>query len=97
MAKCSPAAAGGCIRCFTVEDHALENGFGTAVLEHAAAERLPTATINRLGMPDRMIAHATRKETACGDRPRPAGIAQSVREWNYFARRDIAVEVSQSI
>jgi 1-deoxy-D-xylulose-5-phosphate synthase len=64
----------------TVEDHALANGFGTAVVEHAVAQGLPTSHLRRLGMPDRLIAHATRQQqlTEVGlDAP---GIAQSVRD-----------------
>jgi 1-deoxy-D-xylulose-5-phosphate synthase len=63
-----------------VEDHALANGFGTAVVEHAVAQGLPTSHLRRLGMPDRLIAHATRQQqlTEVGlDAP---GIAQSVRD-----------------
>ena len=64
----------------TVEDHSLQNGFGGAVLEYAAAHQLPTETITRLGMPDRLIAHATRKEQLAEVGLDPAGIARSVRD-----------------
>src|SRR5688572_2841270 len=64
----------------TVEDHALQNGFGTAVLEYAAAHGLPTEQITRLGMPDRLISHATRKEQLAEVGLDPAGIARSVRD-----------------
>ena len=63
----------------TVEDHSLQNGFGTAVLEYAAAHNLPTDHLTRLGMPDRLIAHATRKEQLAEVGLDPAGIAASVR------------------
>ena len=33
----------------TVEDHSLQNGFGTAVLEYAVSQHLPTRWITRLG------------------------------------------------
>ena len=46
----------------TVEDHSIVNGFGTAVIEHAAAQRLDARLVTRAGLPDRFIAHATRKE-----------------------------------
>jgi len=46
----------------TIEDHSLQNGFGTAVLEYAVSHGLPTDAITRLGMPDRLIAHATRAQ-----------------------------------
>jgi 1-deoxy-D-xylulose-5-phosphate synthase len=64
----------------TVEDHTLQNGFGSAVLEYAVAHQLPTEHITRLGMPDRLIAHATRKEQLAEVGLDPAGIAKSVRD-----------------
>jgi 1-deoxy-D-xylulose-5-phosphate synthase len=64
----------------TVEDHALQNGFGSAVLEYAAAHQLPTEHLTRLGMPDRLIAHATRTEQLTEVGLDPAGIATSVRD-----------------
>jgi 1-deoxy-D-xylulose-5-phosphate synthase len=63
----------------TLEDHSLQNGFGSAVLEYAAAHNLPTTQITRLGMPDRLIAHATRKEQLAEVGLDVAGIARSVR------------------
>jgi 1-deoxy-D-xylulose-5-phosphate synthase len=64
----------------TVEDHSLQNGFGTAVLEFAVAHNLPTGNITRLGMPDRLISHATRKEQLTEVGLDPKGIAASVRD-----------------
>lgn len=64
----------------TLEDHALANGFGTAILEYAAAHHLPTDHLTRLGMPDRLIGHATRKEQLAEVGLDPAGIARSVRD-----------------
>ena len=64
----------------TIEDHALQYGFGTAVLEYAAAHHLPTSTLTRLGLPDRLIAHATRKEQLAEVGLDPDGIACSVRD-----------------
>src|SRR5688572_1792217 len=64
----------------TVEDHALQNGFGSAVIEHAVAQGLPADRITRLGMPDRLIAHATRKEQLAEVGLDPSGIAKSVRD-----------------
>jgi len=64
----------------TVEDHALQNGFGTSVIEHAVANGLATEQITRLGMPDRLIAHATRKEQLAEVGLDAAGIAKSVRD-----------------
>jgi 1-deoxy-D-xylulose-5-phosphate synthase len=64
----------------TVEDHALQNGFGTAVLEYAAAHNLPTEQLTRLGMPDRLVSHATRKEQLAEVGLDPTGLARSVRD-----------------
>jgi 1-deoxy-D-xylulose-5-phosphate synthase len=64
----------------TVEDHALQNGFGTAVTEYAVSHHLPTANLIRLGMPDRLISHATRKEQLTEIGLDPMGIAASVRD-----------------
>jgi 1-deoxy-D-xylulose-5-phosphate synthase len=64
----------------TLEDHALQNGFGTAVLEYAVAHGLPTDCITRLGMPDRLVHHATRKEQLAEVELDAPGIARSVRD-----------------
>jgi 1-deoxy-D-xylulose-5-phosphate synthase len=64
----------------TIEDHSLQNGFGSAVIEHAVAAGLPTAQLSRLGMPDRLIAHATRKQQLEEVGLDAAGIARSVRD-----------------
>lgn len=67
-------------RVLTVEDHSLQNGFGSAVLEYAVAHHLPTDKITRLGMPDRLIAHATRPEQLAESGLDATGIARSVRD-----------------
>jgi 1-deoxy-D-xylulose-5-phosphate synthase len=64
----------------TIEDHALQNGFGTAVVEHAVSAGLPTQCISRLGMPDRLIAHATRGQQLAEVGLDADGIARSVRD-----------------
>jgi 1-deoxy-D-xylulose-5-phosphate synthase len=64
----------------TVEDHALQNGFGTAVVEYATSHQLAANCITRLGMPDRMISHASRKEQLAEIGLDPEGIARSVRD-----------------
>jgi len=63
----------------TLEDHSLQNGFGSAVIEHAVACGLPTQHIICLGMPDRLIAHATRKQQLAEVGLDCAGIVQSIR------------------
>ncbi len=64
----------------TLEDHSLQNGFATAVVEHAVANRLPTQWITRLGMPDRLIPHMTRYQQLAEVGLDPAGIARSIRD-----------------
>ena len=46
----------------TVEDHALQGGFGSAFLEFLAEEGLTGVRIKRLGIPDRFIPHGTQEE-----------------------------------
>ncbi|MEM9826832.1 MAG: 1-deoxy-D-xylulose-5-phosphate synthase [Planctomycetota bacterium] len=46
----------------TVEEGVLAGGFGSAILEAAAEERLDTRMIRRLGFPDQFIEHGTRGE-----------------------------------
>jgi 1-deoxy-D-xylulose-5-phosphate synthase len=78
----------------TVEDHSLQNGFASAVLEYAVAHQLPTDRITRLGMPDRLIAHATRTEQLAEVGLDPTGIARSVRDAirsSEVVRRDAGV------
>ena len=50
------------------------------MLEYAATHDLPTDQVTRLGMPDRLIAHATRKEQLTEVGLDPTGIARSVRD-----------------
>jgi len=64
----------------TIEDHSLQNGFGSAVLEYAVAHNLPTANVTRLGMPDRLISHASRAQQLAEVGLDAAGIARSVRD-----------------
>ena len=47
-------------RVFTLEDHQLLNGFGSAVLEEANLRGLDTRKLTRLGIPDRFIPHGSR-------------------------------------
>ncbi|OGQ82475.1 MAG: 1-deoxy-D-xylulose-5-phosphate synthase [Deltaproteobacteria bacterium RIFCSPLOWO2_12_FULL_60_19] len=49
-------------RVITVEDHVMQGGFGSAVLELLADEGLTGVTVRRLGVPDRFIAHGTQDE-----------------------------------
>lgn len=47
-------------RVITAEDHQLQNGFGSAVLEEASNRGLDTRKLRRLGIPDRYVEHGTR-------------------------------------
>ena len=64
----------------TVEDHSLQNGFGSAILEYAVSHNLPTTHITRLGIPDRFIAHATRAQQLAEVGLDAAGIARAARD-----------------
>jgi len=64
-------------RILTVEDGALDGGFGSAVME-AAAEY--AGRVVRLGVPDRFIAHASRAEQLAECSLDSPGIARAVRE-----------------
>lgn len=64
----------------TVEDHALQNGFGTAVAEYAVAHNLPTQWLTRLGHPERLISHATRAQQLAEVGLDTAGLAHSLRD-----------------
>jgi len=63
----------------TVEDHSVVNGFGTAVVEHAAEYRYDARMVTRLGLPDRFIKHASRPQQLKEVGLDAAGIASSVR------------------
>lgn len=64
---------------FTLEDHALENGFGSAVLELAQQLALPTRWLTRLGHPPRLVAHATRSQQLAEVGLDASGIAATLR------------------
>lgn len=46
-------------RIVTVEEHALQGGFGSAVLECVEDNRLSAVKVLRIGLPDRFIEHGT--------------------------------------
>jgi 1-deoxy-D-xylulose-5-phosphate synthase len=79
----------------TLEDHSLQNGFGTAVLEYAGTHDLSIADLTRLGMPDRLIGHATRPQQLAEVGLDVPGIIASVRDAvrKASARREVAQEV----
>jgi 1-deoxy-D-xylulose-5-phosphate synthase len=77
----------------TVEDHSLQNGFGTSVIEYAVAHQLPTDQITCLGMPDRLIPHATRAQQLAEVDLDAPGIARLARDAHRSAARNGAVKV----
>lgn len=50
--------ARGCEVICTMEDHVLANGFGCAVMEHLAEQKIPTPVV-RVGWPDQFVEHGT--------------------------------------
>jgi len=46
-------------RVVTVEEHALQGGFGSAVLEGLESNRVTGVRIHRIGLPDRFVEHGT--------------------------------------
>ncbi|OGR85161.1 MAG: hypothetical protein A3J74_01785 [Elusimicrobia bacterium RIFCSPHIGHO2_02_FULL_57_9] len=65
----------------TIEDNALEGGFGSAVLEALAADQAPQAHVLRLGIPDHFIAHGAPSLLYDTVGLSPQKIAQRVGEW----------------
>jgi len=65
----------------TVEDHALDAGFGSAVLEAASDHGLDVGRIRRLGIPDRFIEHGSRRVLMEMLGLCPEGIAESVKRF----------------
>jgi len=63
----------------TVEEGALEGGFGSALLEAANSAGLNTSHITRLGIPDRFIEHGERAELLADLGLDLDGICQTVR------------------
>lgn len=49
-------------RLITVEDHAVQGGFGSAVLEHLAQAGMTNVRVRCLGIPDRFVGHGTQQE-----------------------------------
>jgi len=63
-----------------VEDHAINGGFGSAVLELAAAGGVSAANVRLMGIPDRFIAHASRPEQLLDAGLDSAHIAVAMKE-----------------
>jgi len=63
----------------TVEDHAAQGGFGSAVLEAAQEMGLAAPAMTRLGLPDRFIGHGSRSAQLAEAGIDAAGIAAAVQ------------------
>jgi 1-deoxy-D-xylulose-5-phosphate synthase len=63
----------------TVEDHSVQGGFGSAVLEAAQEMGLSCARVDRLGLPDRFIEHGSRAGQLAEAGIDAAGIAASMQ------------------
>jgi len=72
-----PLAVNG--RIFTVEDNALQGGFGSALLELLEEEGLSTTAVTRLGYPDNFIEQGEQSELYERYGLTPAGIAASIK------------------
>tara|TARA_B100000949_G_scaffold230751_1_gene241752 strand:- start:743 stop:1165 length:423 start_codon:yes stop_codon:yes gene_type:complete len=72
----------------TLEDHALQGGFGSAMLEAASDHGLDAGRIRRIGVPDRFIEHGNRHQLLEKLGLNPEGLARSI---NQFIQK-IAVE-----
>jgi 1-deoxy-D-xylulose-5-phosphate synthase len=66
-----------CDAVVTVEEASLAGGFGSAVLEAAAAANLNTQRVFRLGIPDRFIEHGDRAELLASLRLDSTGIVHT--------------------
>jgi len=63
----------------TVEENALQGGFGSAVLELLSAERITGLKVKRIGIPDRFIEHGTQAQLRSMLGLDAAGIANTVK------------------
>jgi 1-deoxy-D-xylulose-5-phosphate synthase len=76
----------------TLEDHALQGGFGSAVLETASDHRLDLNKIRRIGIPDRFIEHGSRAVLMEKLGLDARGISNSIRKFlRASASQDTAV------
>ncbi len=64
----------------TVEENALQGGFGSAVLEAASEMHLDTRCIRRLGIPDEFVEHGDRNDLLASLCLDAKGIAATCRE-----------------
>lgn len=63
---------------FTAEEHRLAGGYGSAVLEHAALERLDASRIIPIAVPDARLARGPRRRLMVTHGLDPSGIADRI-------------------
>ena len=51
-----------CSCVITIEDHVLAGGFGSAVLELVRSNKMNSAHVQAMGLPDVFVEHGTREE-----------------------------------
>ncbi len=81
-------------RVVTVEEHALQGGFGSAVLECLEANRVTGVRTFRIGLPDRFIEHGTQAILRRKYGLDAEGIARLVREFLERTRLKAVAPVS---
>lgn len=64
----------------TVEENVLQGGFGSAVLEMFAENKLPGVQVKRLGIPDEFVEHATQAQLRQKYGLDEDGIIRAIRE-----------------
>jgi 1-deoxy-D-xylulose-5-phosphate synthase len=72
------AVTNGSKRLFILEEHALQGGFGSAVLEWLEKEKITGVQTVRFGIPDRFVEHDTRAELLKRLSLSPEGVAQKI-------------------
>jgi 1-deoxy-D-xylulose-5-phosphate synthase len=73
------SAARNCGNVVTVEENALQGGFGSAVLELLSDENITGIKVQRIGIPDRFIEHGSQTELRNMLGLHAEGIAASVK------------------
>ncbi|MCA9321517.1 MAG: 1-deoxy-D-xylulose-5-phosphate synthase [Planctomycetes bacterium] len=76
---------------FTVEEHTVNGGFGSACLEEAARSRWDAARLYPIGLPDEFVEHGTRAEMLEEHGLLPEGIARQIHEVLTMKRNDAAI------
>jgi len=65
----------------TVEENALNGGFGSAVLEFIENENIQTISVKRMGLPDEFVTHGTQAELRAMYNLNSEGITQTTADF----------------